>query len=283
VYSANDDYLQLIDTEDNDRVVSYHERLIDFCRDQMQLGIMSHGVIGIRPLKDLSATIEYDNSYISRLVRTTALLDRYGLMRYQDGSWIDKGHFISIVASEVEFQKDTDEAYYDNGAVAYASFMTSRIGTTTNEQIPIEGLRYELSDESLTELSKLGIVTFRNSVRKGLVVTSGVTAAHWDNDLHDLANVRMVQITMAHMNDVVQKIYEADIDPAVRRVYTEDRIKQRLDLLKADGVITGYDYEVNYDSHDEFGKIDLRLSTKYTVDGIGTSASISPTGVDSNV
>lgn len=283
LYASTDDYLQLLDQLNDNKVVSYHERLIEFCRQQMSLGYMSHGVIGLKPLKVLTDTVEYDNSYIHRLVTATAFRDRYGLMEYINGRWLDKGQYISIVATEVWFKRGTEDEYYDNGAVAYAAHLTGKYDTTTNTKIPIEELRYELSDESLADLSKLGVVTFRESPRQGIVVTSGVTAAHWENELHDVANVRMVQLTLAHMNEVIQKIYESDLDPAIRRMFTEDKVQARLELLKQDGIITEYAYKVEYDGTSEYGVISLQLQTKYTVEGVGTSASVSYTGVESGV
>jgi len=283
LYASTDDYLQLVDQLNEDHVVSYHERLIEFCRGQMELGYVSHGVIGLRTIKNLTDTIEYDNSYIHRLVTATAFRDRYGLMEYINGRWLDKGQYISIVSSEVLYNEGEDDEYYDNGAVAYAALLTGRYDTTTNMKIAIPALRYELSDESIADLSKLGVVTFRDSPRNGLVVASGVTAAHWESELHDIANVRMIQLTIAHMNDVILKIYEAELDPAIRRMYTEDKVKNRLSQLRQDEIITEYTYAVEYDGTSSEGVISLNLQTKYTVEGVGTSASVRYTGVESGV
>ncbi|MNP18466.1 hypothetical protein D3C76_1109500 [compost metagenome] len=85
------------------------------------------------------------------------------------------------------------------------------------------------------------------------------------------------------MNDVIQKIYESDLDPAIRRLFTEDKVKNRLAQLKTDGILTDYDYSVEYDGTSSYGIISLQLQTKYTIEGVGTSASVSYTGVESGV
>jgi hypothetical protein len=274
MYASNEDFLQLVDTMDNNRFVSYHERLIDFCRDQMKLGYMSHGVIGLRPLKTVPDTIEHDDSYIVRLVQATIFRDRYGLMEFRNGQWSDKGHYISVAGFEPIFRQGTPQEYYDNGAVAYAALLAGHYDTTTNVKIPIQALRYELSEDTMGQLATLGVVTVRNSVRNGYVVTSGVTAAHWESELHDVANMRMSQLTIANMNDIVQTIYESDIAPEVRRLFTEKLVKERLEELARLGVLVNYDYRILFDPKNDYGTIALTLQTKYTVEGISTSAEI---------
>ncbi|WP_421021518.1 hypothetical protein, partial [Klebsiella pneumoniae] len=88
-----------------------------------------------------------------------------------------------------------------NGAVHYAAILTGHFDTTTNAQLGDDvELLYELSSYTMQELARIGVVTFRNSVRLGNVVASGVTAGSPESELHSVANLRMVQITIAYMN-----------------------------------------------------------------------------------
>lgn len=279
-YASNRDYLGLVDVEDEGRAVSFHEQLINFCREQNQLGYMTHGVIGIAPLENVPDTIEFDNTYIKRLVETTVFNTRYGFTQFKDGQWDDKGFYISVFASEFIYRPDEPDEYYDNGAVSYAALITGHYDTTTN--MPMPGnirLRYELDPLVLADLSKLGVVTCMNSVRNGIVVTNGVTCAHHSKDLHSFANVRMVQLTIAHMNDVVRMVNESEMDSDIRQIFLDDNVRKRLEELKEQKVLTNYTYKVVTHPQSWVGRIDVTLETKYTVEAIATSASVSYLGV----
>lgn len=279
MYANSRDYLTLVDTYQDNKVVSYHEQLIDFCREQLKLGYMSHGVIGIRPIDVVPDNIETDNLYILNLVQATAFRDRTGLAEFKNGQWVDKGFYVSVFCSEVVVNPDTQQEYFDSGAVTYASLLTGHFDSTTNLKVPGNfRLRYELSEDELGQLSILGVSAYRDSVRHGLVVNNGVTAAYSDNELHDVANVRMIQITLSYINDAVSSVYDSEIDPGIRRQFLEDLIKDRLADLKTLGVLTGYDYSIDLTKNQGSGVLSLSLQTKYTVDGINTAAQISNTG-----
>ncbi|WP_422661752.1 hypothetical protein ACK8P5_25700 (plasmid) [Paenibacillus sp. EC2-1] len=278
-YASNRDYLRLVDTENENKVVSFHEQLIEFCRAQFSLGMMTHGIIGIRPLDVIPDNVEYDSSYILRLVEATAFRDRHGFVDFKNGQYSDKGYFITVFASEFVFQQDTETEYFDSGAVVYGALMAGRFETTTNTKLPESiRLRYELSNDSLRDLSKLGVTGCKVSVRHGLVVYSGVTAAHWANDLHNVSNVRMIQSALSAVNEVIERVTEEDYEPSIRRRILDDEIKDRMKILSDAEIVTGYDYQVLLDNSNSQGAIVLKLKTKYSVEAIGTSAQISYSG-----
>ncbi len=276
-YSHNKDYLQLIDTENGNRPVSYHEQLIEFCREQISLGYMTHGVIGLRPLETIPHNIHEDDSYIQRLIEATAFKERIGFLEFVNGAWFDKGFYISVVASELIYHQGTPREYYANGATRYASILSGHFETTTNLEIGEDAvLRYELSTKMRARLAHLGIVTFRDSVRLGQVVHSGVTTALASTDYHHIGNVRMVQIVLAHMNEIVEIIYESYADSDLRRYYLEELVKERLKELKDDQILLHYDYSISYRADDKYGAISLTLQTKYSTEGIQISTDIKP-------
>lgn len=275
-YSSSSDYLQLIDTQNGNKVVSFHEQLIEFCREQMRLGYMSKGVIGIRPFTHVPKNIEEDNTaYISRLAQSSAFRDRHGFTDYKNGLWYDKGYFVSVVGHELIYHPGKPEEYTANGAVRYAAILAGNFDTTTNVEIGDDvELRYELSNYTLQELSRIGVVTFRNSIRRGNVVTSGVTAGSPESELHSVANVRMVQITLAYVNQAVEMIYEGEFDAGMRRNYLEELLRKFLDDLQKEGVILQYDYKIQFRNDDVKGEILLFLEGKHTIEGIQTSAEV---------
>lgn len=276
MYAEDRDYLQLLDTYNNDRVVTFHEQLISFCKEQMGMGFMTHGVIGFRPMTDVPENIEDDDSYIFDLVKTTILRNRYGLAFFKEGDWIDQGYYISIVKDELIYFDGTPQSFHDSGAIGYASAIAGRFDTTTNMKLSPNGnvkLRYSLSELTRAELARFGVVTFRNSIRHGLVVNSGVTAAHWKNEMQNLANLRMVQLSMAYMNDALEDLYEDHLADSMKRQLVDETVKTRLDELQGLGIITEYDYHILDSGNSPLGAVHLQLKTKYTVNAINTSAS----------
>ena len=275
-YSSSSDYLQLRDTQNDNKVVSFHEQLIEFCREQMRLGYMTHGVLGMRPIKNFPVNVINDNSYISRLAQSSAFKDRHGFTDNKGGQLYDKGYFVSVVPQELIYHKGKPEEYIANGAVRYAAILTGHFDTTTNAQLGDDvELLYELSSYTMQELARIGVVTFRNSVRRGNVVASGVTAGSPESELHSVANLRMVQITIAYMNQAVELIYEGEFDAGMRRNYLEELVKKRLDHLQKEGVLLRYDYTIQFRNDGIKGEILLSLEGKYTIEGIQTSAEIS--------
>lgn len=272
-YSSTSDYLSLVDTMNNNKVVSFHEQLIEFCREQMRLGYMTHGVMGMRSLPSIPFNVENDDLYISRLAQSTAFKDRHGFLEYQNGRWYDKGYFVSVVTMDLWFEGHT---YYGNAAVRYAAMLTGHYDSTTNMKLGDDvSLRYELSPKTMAGLSRLGVVSFRNSVRHGIVVHSGVTAASPQTELHNVANVRMVQITLAYMNEAVDLVYDAYPNHDMRRNFLEQLVKTRLGELYDAGVLEAYDYAIQMRNDGVKGEILLTLQGKHTVEAIQTSAEIS--------
>lgn len=268
VYSNGQDYLTLLDTSNGDQPVTFHEQLISFCTNQTQLGYMSLGVIGFRPLVRVPDNVAHDNSYLTRILDMTAFRKRTGLTVEVLGKVYDKGFYIQPVASELVFNFEGLE-YFDNGAVRYAALMASTMQTTTNMSVGTDvRLRYDLSNYTRSDLSRLGIVTFRNSVRKGLVVQSGVTAAIDTSPYHQLINVRMVQLTISAINAVVDDLRTQDYKGEILRSVTERSIAETLNALKNFGIIESYGMKMDWLTNGSEGEIMLALKGKHSIESI---------------
>ena len=268
VYESRSDYLSLLDTENDDQPVTFHEQLIEFCRRQTLLGCMSLGIMGFRPMVKVPDSIAYDNSYITRILDMTAFRRRTGFIDYVNGRFYDKGFYLLPVGSELIYRHG-DTEYHDNGYVRYAALAASTFETTTNMMIGDDvELRYELSNQTRSDLSRLGIVTFRKSVRKGLVVQSGVTAASEETDYHTLANVRMVQLTIVTMNSVIDHIRSQEYTDELLRRYIETSLGEALLSLKESGVLTEYGLQINWLSDGSQGEIIIAIKSKYMIESI---------------
>jgi hypothetical protein len=72
--------------------------------------------------------------------------------------------------------------------------------STTN--VPVNGIvgqQLQFSSDVRRYLSDNGLVSFRHSVKNGIVVANGVTAATTDSSLHFLSNIRTVQYVLARL------------------------------------------------------------------------------------
>lgn len=268
VYDRRRDYLSLLDSANNNAPVTFHEQLIEFCRRQTLLGYMSLGVMGFRPLAEIPDTIAYDNSYITRILDMTAFRKQTGFIDYVNGRYYDKGFYIMPVGSELNFKYNGVD-FYDSGYIRYAALAASTKETTTNMMVGNDvELRYDLSNQTRSDLSRLGIVTFRKSVRKGIVVQSGVTAASDQTDYHTLANVRMVQLVITTMNDVIDYVRSQEYVGEILRNYVESSLAEALSLLRERGVVNDYGLKINWLSDGSEGEIVIAIKSKYMTESI---------------
>src|SRR5205085_9344151 len=127
------------------------------------------------------------------------LRDRYGLSNFSNGQWMDKGQYISIFGYDLIFDAETSEETIGNGGPLYAA-MVAALGddeNMTNNVLPTGvKLRYEYADDELKDLALLGVTVARDSVKRGPVISTAVTAAIYQSQLHSLPNIRMIQETI---------------------------------------------------------------------------------------
>ena len=268
VYDNRLDYLTLLDTANGNQPVTFHEQLINFCFKQTQLGCMSLGVMGFRPLARVPETIEHDNSYLERILDMTAFRKRTGFIYEVANRFYDRGFYLQPVSAELIFTHEGIE-YHDTATVRYAALMASTYETTTNMKVGDDvRLRYNLSNYTRSDLSRLGIVTFRNSVRNGLVVQSGVTGGYETSPYHQLANVRMVQMSIVSVNAALDYVRTQEYKGEILRSVTERTVAETLSTLKNTGVISDYGMQLDWLMDGSEGEIALSLKGKHTIESI---------------
>lgn len=283
-FTSGDDVLMLYDNQTQKRC-TFHEQLIDFCRNQQKSGFITHGVIGLRPFSEdlINNMPNLGYMYTARLLEVTAFNDRLGLSDVAGTVVRDKGWYISIFCGDFLFNEGFENEYWDNGAVIYAGMIATSgtTGHTTNMPVPTDTTlnrdgtpktpkyRPEYSSDELKLLARLGAVACRVSPKHGLVVYNGVTPALPDSELHDLANVKMVQYTLWFLNRYIKTFVGETIprDWAVLHKKITDGIADILDILKRDGVILHGEYTLERTTS-TWWKGGLRLAGKYTVQDI---------------
>jgi hypothetical protein len=274
-------YLTLVDTENDDAIVTFHEQLIEFCRGQERFGMMTHGVIGLRELGDLTGVGSYNYAYILRLMETTAFKDRTGLVEFTDGMWVDKGYFITVFAGDLVFNKGTADEYYANGCDVYAGMLASIANdeTTTNRPLPPNvNLRFEMDSVELKQLAVLGVTAFRNSVSQGPVISNGVTASLVQSVLHYIPNVRMVQLAMRAVNGSIEDLIGDNFRPIISENQMKRRIGGVLSNLKTQGLLKDYNFDVSLSQATGTGIVTINALPKYSTEFISAGANIIFTG-----
>ena len=263
------DYLALVDEAKPDYPLTFHEQLIEFCQGQEHFGIMTHGVIG---MSEVVAGDAMSPHYIARLAGATAFSDRYGLTDYVSGKYVDKGHYISVYGQDIRYGE-----LVRNGCAMYAGMIAALgpAGSTTNTPLPpgVE-LAYELSPQELRALAEIGVVAARGSVRRGLVISNGVTAGLPSSPLHQIGNVRMVQQTLATLNEALGEMVGEPYVPSMTVRSIEDRTQKALVGLVNTQVLTDFDFSVTMDGTTMRAQVELELRPRFSVEYIKSSSVI---------
>lgn len=280
-FNEKRDYLSMIDSEKGDKVATFHGQLIDFCKKQVRVGFMTHGIIGMNLIEDYEQLQEDNRSYIMTLVNETSFNNRYDLAEQAGGNWIDSGYYISVVAGEFIYEYGSDEPYSDNWCVTYGAMLCAlkNADTTTNVGIPNDyELSYEFTPEEMNVMAYLGVVCPRTSVRKGLVVAAGVTAGLPGTDMQSIANVRQVQFAMSTLNGAVEDFTGEDFNALMRNKSIDKVVESALTELKSQGILIDYNYNIEYDRYRAVVSIETNLLAKQMVDYISTRATLSFSG-----
>lgn len=272
-YASPEDHLTLWDTQE-DRPATFHAQLALFCEAQQKFGWMTHGVIGLRPLTDPTLA-EDPGEYVARLILETALRKRLGLVEGEGDGAIDKGGYVSIVAGDLLYGAGSLREHWDTGALAYAAMLAGLDGnlSTTNRLVPGNPpQRIEFDTDTLKDLSFMGVVTFRTSVKQqALVVHNGVTAALPDSDLHQVSNVRMVQLTLANLNALAREFKGEQIADLMRTNEVERLVNEMLDGLKQAGILSDYRFFHQFLRPRRMLAMSLVFKTRNMVSEIGAS------------
>ena len=150
--------------------------------------------------------------------------------------------------------------------------------TTTNQNIITSAVNtYDLVNDEIPYLSDYGIIAPRLSVRKGLVVSNGVTPAISTSSLHYLVNVRQIQVVMNELNQAVQFYKGEAIQPLMNNNQIQKIIDSTLTELKNQGLVIDYRFNLEYDKNSSSGLIKVDLLTKNMVEYVSTQAQLSLT------
>lgn len=212
------------------------------------------GTIGMEPVK--YTTLASIQSYIDE-VSASGVNDHYmfneangELILNEDGEPMDIGRYISVVfGPEVGLANDKIGNYVTNGGTSYAGLISTlpAENSTTNQQVPVSGLRYHLSEAQHNQLAAARFVTFEEKRNANgttrVVVKDGMTGAQPTSDFHRLSTVRITHATV--------QLIRRKADPFIglpngiaQRNSLATEIQAGLDALKENGVLQDFKFSI---------------------------------------
>lgn len=264
-YSDDPDFL---DMNINGKAVTFHGQLIDFCRRQAAAGIPTIGVIGVRPIPDSIPTLNAE--HIASFIKYSCLNNRLGFVI--DGS--DFGHYVSIVFGDLEF-----DGMFMSGAPAYAALLAaSGVETTTNKPLQnITGQSVQLDDEALKWASAAGLVVFYNSIKNGLSVYNGVTAAPYERPLRYIANVRIGHYVISRLRNALDAFVGTTGGIIPIRDMIARTAEEIMKTIQNEGVVSSYSLNIREYYYDAFSfgcQIDVTFRAKYAVEDMSATVMV---------
>ena len=232
LYSDPDDALTLSHAG---RPLTFHGQLIAFCQEQTRACRFSHGVMRFRPIN------ASQRKRFEEYLKATCLGTRYDLTQVEAGVVRDKGNFLSLVISEPVLNGDMVD-----GAALYAALLsvTPVADSSTNRQLPGISQRHDFTHEELLRLAELGAVAFRLSPRRGMVVSSGVTAALKGSELTTIANVRSLHHILDALATSLEELFGEPAPQALQARRIDERVRQTLNRLASQQIFLDYEYDL---------------------------------------
>lgn len=265
-YHKDRDYLTI--AEDG-RKASYYEQLLLYCIKQLRFGFVTHGILGFNntPDRDLYG---HTDSYLTEVIKASMWKNR----SFQElEPWY---HLVSVVAGDLQTDYGSS---LGNGYTVYAGLASStRVDTnTTNKPFRSSVTLYnEFQEKDITELSDMGVLTFRASpLYNRVVVANGITSASPDNQLRYFCNTRMIQLTVCFVKELMETFIGEDLTSLMDNGIIEEELHSLMEFLKDNRILK--DYNIQLLTNDEEGTMTvlLDLQTIYMVEYIKASGEIS--------
>lgn len=210
----------------------------------------THGVLGTQRLTNtgLASVAEKAKSILEKNFDLYAknLIGRNMLDR--DNLPYPIGKNVSLVLGQYVVTMDkSNYQYVSNGASGYGAMVSTLPieQSSTGQTINLPQLGFQLTNTQLGKLTKAGVVTFKNSFTKGIVVTDGITMAPADSVFRRLSTSRIA--------NTVEELIRAAAEPFIgkqnhqaNRDALNTAIKSNLDKIKGT-LINKYDFTMNTD------------------------------------
>ena len=257
------EYITLKDANTNE-YLSYYNQLLEFLRRQLRFGCVTHGIMGMNP--NGNEFLDQDEyylklQYLKRLNNKNSFYDKYRQL-------------ISICVGDIYTTYGT-RIY--NSYILYATLIASIqvIKNTTNKPLPNSFTVYnDFDNMTLSKIRELGFTAFRYSaLKRAVVVSSGVTASD-DINFKYLCNIRMCQLVMIKVNELLSKYIGEDINYLIKTKQIQSELLDLLEHLISRNILMGF--SINSMTIPEKGHLllDLSFKTVYMTESIRAYAGL---------
>ena len=209
----------------------------------------AHGVVGCERIADTGLT-----SVANKVDSVLAIeMDLYAKNKV-GRNMLDKnnmpypiGKNISVVLGQHFVTLDDGYSWISNGAAAYAGMVSvlPLDQSSTAQPISINSTMFELTNFQLGRLTQKGIVTFRQSYTRGIVVTDGVTQAPVSSVFRRLACTRVFHSVEQLIREACEP-YIGKQNNTTNRNSLQTAIKSKLDSIKGK-LIEAYEFNLVVD------------------------------------
>lgn len=260
-YDLDREYLTL---SINDNYLSYYKQLLEFCKIQMRFGMLTNGIMGMNLVKD--PFIDED-AYIKKL-------EHFKKVNEDDELHDKYRQLVSVCVGDIYCTYGT-RVY--NSYLVYAPLVAdlSITENTTNKPIPKSFTMFnDFDTRNLNKIKDLGYTAFRYSIlKKRVVVANGVTTSS-DESFKYLCNIRMCQLTMCYVNDLLKGFIGKNINTLIQTREIEQKLITLFNSLVAKGILSGF--AINSITNPSTGHImlDMSFKTAYMLENIRAYAGL---------
>lgn len=246
-YDIGREYLTL---KNNKKYLTYYEQLLVFCKNQMQFGMLTHGIMGMNLIND---TFVDEDAYIEKL-------KHFKRVNETDLSYVKYKQLVSVCIGDLY---TTFGTRVSNSYIAYAALLADLVITasTTNKPLPKSFTMFnDFDSRNLNKIRNIGYTAFRYSIlKKTVVVANGITTSD-DVNFKFLCNVRMCQLAMSYTKDLLSTFIGKNINALMKTKELEQKVISLLNELVTKGVISGF--MINSITNPNTGHVLLDLSFK---------------------
>lgn len=238
-----------LDLKEGGEKAAFHNLLSLFCKKQLNVGISTHGVIGISP---------YGSEAFRTLLEAN---DTDGIIKESDKK---DGLFISVTAGDIVM----GDGYTDNFYLVYATILTliPPHESATNYKLP-ETIHYQdnFDTDGINLFKDNGITTYRYSVLNDFVVHNSVTLTDAKSKFYYLDHIKTAGYVIYRLNKRLKTHVGQAVEVLLESNDLIKEIEAELSSLKNNSI---EDYSFSFTVLQSALRINLTLTTIKTLQEI---------------
>jgi hypothetical protein len=237
-------------------VFGIHEQeiqsFIEFAHEKEQQGILVHGIFDLMSFQTLQ-----DLDVVEKQIQALT----FDALFYVE----EDGKYLSVVADQMEKHKA--------GAV-YAGMVASLdIGETPlNKAIPVS-LKQHFAKKELLYLEEIGVVSFRQSIKKGVVCATCPCAVRTPGAHKNIANFRIVQSVVLDINHALSSLI-GQTGLVFKERQVQEYLLDILERYRQKKILREYAFGIVVSYLEGMIYVELELVPVFTVEKITTHTQI---------